>query len=84
MNWCRLLIHQTINKVPENEAHENIRKTISAYLSELGAKGIADVPTILNRIKGIEADRRSTGYPTTGDKANTSKRVNEKKLLLHM
>ena len=60
MNWCNLLIHQTLNKVLEKEAHIDIRKTISAYLSELGA---TDVPTILNRIKSIEADRRSRGYP---------------------
>ena len=46
MNWCNLLIHETLNKVPENEAHKDIRKTISAYLSELGPKGIAVIPTV--------------------------------------
>ena len=78
MNWTNLLMHQTLNKVPQNEARKDIRKTKSAYLSELGSTGIADIPTILNRIKSIEADRRSRGHPTTGGKSNRNNRVNEK------
>ena len=53
-------------------------KDISDYLSELGSTGIADVPTILNRIKSIEVYRRSRGHPTTGGKSNRNNRVNEK------
>ena len=70
MNWTNLLVHQTLNKVPENEAYREIRKIISSYLSELGSTGVADVPAILNRIKGIEADRTSRGQPTTRSKNN--------------
>ena len=51
MNWTNLLIHQTLNKVHENEAHKDIRKTISSYLSELGSTGIADIPTFSIELK---------------------------------
>ena len=81
MHWTNQLLHQALNKIPDIEVYKEIRKSISAYLSEMGSAGKADLPNIINKIKSIEADRRSRGQPTSGGRNNKNNRVHNKQSL---
>ena len=74
MSWTNLLAHLCLLKIPEADCHKDIRKLVSKELSSCGNDKKLQLPELIKKMEGVEAERTSQGlsnFQNTG--RNSSK-----------